>query len=388
MEIIAKKAREIASRLAVIKFLEVFFFSMAVVGGVFVLLILIEKFFFVNLYAIHVLPVLVIAAAVVAFVTYVPVRSSVRTAAVKADEELKLKERLSTALTSAGGPSPFTPLMLADAKRHAEGIRVGQSFPVRVRLRTWLVPAVLVLAGFLLTLLNPIDVFGRGKTIEKRKEEKKKTTKIVKTAVKRIENITKEEKFRQADKDVKDVFEGVLKDVKNLVKNPKNFKDAMKEIEEKEERVAREARKYAKIGDDLADEMNKELNELRDLIRDIPKHMKKSEFDKLLKKLKEMEKKVEKSTKLSDKEKKALKQQMRDMASLTRKMKNKGPDVVLPAEFRSLMKQMKSTYASLPRELSKAEKERLKKLLSNKEFLKKLKKQLQNAQNQLAKGGG
>ena len=100
---------------------------------------------------------------------------------------------------------------------------------------------------------------------------------------------------------------------------------------------------------------------------------------------------LDKSDKYSKEEKDALKRDLASMEMLARKAKQSGPDVVVSSEFRELFKMLKDKqrgYANTPKELSKAEREKLQKLLQNKELLRKMMNDLKNGQSQLAKSGG
>ncbi|TET33862.1 MAG: hypothetical protein E3J72_15760 [Planctomycetota bacterium] len=391
MSEIEKKVREVAGRLAALRALEIFFIGLLVAAGVFCLLVVVHKIFYINLYHFYVLPALVVISGIVAFASSITTRRSVHAAAIRVDNELKLKERLSTAMTSGSDASPFTPLMLADAKRHAENIVVGNAFPIRVKARAWIIPILLFTAGALLSLVDPLDVFGRGEAERELEAEKKVVVKAIRKMTDRLEKMKKERKFEQADEEVKKFFKGVLKETKKLEERPKNIKKAMKDLKAKEDEVSEKAKKYAKMADKVSSDATKEGDQLKKLLQDIPKMMKKGEIDKLMNRLKTMKETIEKSSKLTKEEKKALKKDLDRMRSLlARKKKSPGaPDVILPAEFRKLMSSLnKGKYATLLKELSPAEKERLKKLLTNKNYLKKLKQQLRQAQQQLAKGGG
>ncbi|MBI3267647.1 MAG: hypothetical protein HYZ53_01390 [Planctomycetes bacterium] len=170
-------------------------------------------------------------------------------AAIRADERLALKERLSSVIALSGVSSPMEEALVADAQAAARRLDVVNSFPPTLprEARWFFAPAAVVLVTLL--LLPPMDAFGwksaKAGLAKKKVEAQKQAEKIEKKA-REIR-----EKFA-SDKDLKD-----LKDLDKTLKDMDNIAKEMKE------QVADKKETMAKLSS-LADELKKRQSESAD----------------------------------------------------------------------------------------------------------------------------
>ena len=96
-----------------------------------------------------------VAAAAIAWMTSRPGPGALMSVA---DQQLGLKERLSTAWERRASSGSMDELLRLDALRHAERARLARAFPVRINRREAGLLAIVALVAVLLAVLpNPMD---------------------------------------------------------------------------------------------------------------------------------------------------------------------------------------------------------------------------------------
>ncbi|MBM4036727.1 MAG: hypothetical protein FJ291_33760 [Planctomycetes bacterium] len=111
----------------------------------------------------------ILAAALASFAAAMSRWPTQQAAALRADAQLGLHERLSTAL--AAGEGPMAELVRADAQRRAAAFDPRKEFPVRIPARArWLALCAVGLA--VAALVPPLDVFGWGAARAAREAER------------------------------------------------------------------------------------------------------------------------------------------------------------------------------------------------------------------------
>ncbi|MGE3820839.1 MAG: hypothetical protein AB7I30_15605 [Isosphaeraceae bacterium] len=260
----------------------------------------------------------IVAAALIALVSG-PSRVD---AAVAIDHAFHLNERLSTALTLPDElkESPAGRALLADAIRKVADLDVRPAFGPRVPRLAWvpLVPGALALG--LLFVPEIAQIRANAKVTEP-KLDKKLVTEQAKALGKKVASQRQElekSKFPEADK--------------LLAQVQKAADDLSKAAPEKKERALIELNKLTdalkerekQLGS--PEQVNRQLQQLKDLTTNGPaeqfaKDLKTGNFQKASNELKRLQEKL-KSGQLSEADKKALKEQLGDMAKQLEKMAN------------------------------------------------------------------
>lgn len=135
--------------------------GLGVVAGAACLLVLLDRLFSISAGRPGVLAWTgVVAAVVVAGVTAVVNRPSLKWAAIEVDRELGLKEKFSNALYLRGNTDSFARAAVMDAEEVAREVNLDGRFRVRWPQRAWVVPLI-ALAALLLAQLDRRDWLGR-----------------------------------------------------------------------------------------------------------------------------------------------------------------------------------------------------------------------------------
>jgi hypothetical protein len=234
-------------------------------------------------------------------------------AAVAIDRAFHLNERVSTAITLPDflRESPAGVALVADAVRKVADLDVGAAFGLRVPRRAWvlLIPA----AASALLLLAPAWVprVALAKTAE---------TIDTKALAKHTQNLTKKissqrhtidkEKFPEADK----LLAKIEKKTDELAKAPPGAKDKLMV----ELNALTDALKQRQQQLGSPEQLNRQLKQLKELGSQGPadqfaKDLARGDFKKAAEQLQQLKDKMQ-SGKLSEAEKKALKEQLADMA--------------------------------------------------------------------------
>ncbi len=232
-------------------------------------------------------------------------------AAVRADETLGLKERLSSALLIRQPRNEAEIAVLQDASQTAEGIRPLRHFPSNLK-REFRWAAIPLTALVALWLLMPqFDLVA--KRAEKKTELMEVKTQVKKEAAKELEGLAKqvaettELKQTQLAKDVQIEMAALAK---KIGEKQVDSEEAMAKLSKMSDKIAeRQAdleKKLAKAGN------MQNLGEGK-MTREISKALEKGNFAKAADALEELKKKME-SGQLSKEEKESLQKEMKAMA--------------------------------------------------------------------------
>ncbi len=234
-------------------------------------------------------------------------------AAVAIDRVFHLNERLSSALTLPEDlrETPAGVALIADAVKKVTDLDVAAEFGLRLPRRAWivLIPAT---ASALLLFAPPL-----ARTIAQAKALEKVNTKaIVKQAQALSKKIASQreaidkEKFPEAEK----LMAQIQKKVDELTKAPPAAKDKlMVELNSLTDALKERQKQLG-----TPDQVNRQLKQLKDMGMQGPadefaKDLARSDFQKAAQELQKLQEKIQ-SNKLSEAEKKALKEQLGEMA--------------------------------------------------------------------------
>jgi hypothetical protein len=132
------------------------------------------------------------AATVLAAIAYaLNKRPGTREAAVAIDEKLGLKEKISTALYIRPSDDPFAQAAVKDAEETARGmvVNLNQHFPLQYPKPFSGTIAVVVLAVLSYAFIDPMNLFNRRETFEKKKAETRQIEAARKTVEKAMSDV-------------------------------------------------------------------------------------------------------------------------------------------------------------------------------------------------------
>lgn len=242
-------------------------------------------------------------------------------AAVAIDRKFQLHERLSTALTLPDAllQSPAGQALLEDVTRHLIDLDVRSAFGLKLPRLAWvpLVPAALGLAVLFAPGFTPTGAQARSSD----RVEKKLVVDQTRALGKKISSQRKEiekTKFPEADK----LLAQIEKAADDLAKAPPAQKDKVLVELNKLTDALKERQKQ--LG--TPDQINRQLQQLKDTSTQGPadqfaKDLAKGDFLKAANELKQLKEKLT-SGKLNEADKKALKEQLREMAKQLEKLAN------------------------------------------------------------------
>lgn len=298
-------------------------------------------------------------------------------AAVAIDRKYQLNERLSTALSLSDDlrDTPAGSALMKDAIRRVSDLDVTTEFGLRLPRLAWvpLIPGVLAVA---LLLVPPLaQLKAQAKIADK--IDKKLVVEQTKALGKKIAEQRKEmdkTKFPEADK----ILAQIEKATDDLTKAPPAQKDkALVELNKLTDAL-KDRRKQ--LGS--PEQINRQLQQLKDLSNQGPadqfaKDLAKGDYMKAAQELKKLQEKMA-SGKMSESEKKALKEQVAEMARQLQKLAN------LDERRKQLEEARKNGGLSeqeFQREMAKLDEQ-----AKNLQKLQKLAQQLSQAQEHMAKG--
>jgi hypothetical protein len=242
-------------------------------------------------------------------------------AAVAIDRVFHLNERLSTALTLPQDlrETPAGRALLADAIRHAATIEIDSQFGPRFPRRAWvpLIPAALALGLVFLPEMTQVRAVGKPSD----KTEKQVITDQSKALSKKIASQRKDidkSKFAETEK----LLAQIEKAADDLAKAPPAQKDkALVELNKLTDTLKERQKNLGS-----PEQMNRQLQQLKDMASsgpadDFAKALSKGDFPKAMNELKQLQEKL-KSGKMNEAEKKALQQQLGEMAKQLEKLAN------------------------------------------------------------------
>ena len=234
-------------------------------------------------------------------------------AAVRADEQLGLKERLSSALAIGDPKTEPERAVLDDAARHAEAIQPHKAFRLQLRDELqWAVGPLFALA-LVWALMPQFDLLAREKSEEDNSLVKAVEIETQKEAAKRLEELA--EKINKNAASRKPVLaNGIEKELNALAKKISEHKitpqKAMAKVSNMKDRInARQMEIEKKL--EMPNSM--QSKGMGKHTKEIGKALEKGNFDKAAKLLQDLKKKLQDGS-LSDREKASLQKEMEMMA--------------------------------------------------------------------------
>jgi hypothetical protein len=298
-------------------------------------------------------------------------------AAVAIDRVFHLNERLSTALTLLPElrESPAGRALMADAIRHVLDLDIAAEFGPRVPRRAWvpLVPAALLIG----ILLVPEWAQTRASSRSSPASDKRVIADQTKLLLKKVSSQRKEldkSQFAEADKLLADVE----KAADNLAKAPPGKKDqALVELNKLSDALKEREKQLGS-----PEQVRRQLQQLKDMAStgpadDFARNLARGDFEKAAQELKKLQEKLL-SGKLTEAEKKALQDQVQQMAQQLTKLAN------LDERKKQLEQALKN--GGLSKEQFEREMAKLDDQAKNLQKLKQLASRLAQAQQQLDKG--
>jgi len=185
-------------------------------------------------------------------------RTGIFAAAVEADRELGLAERLSSALDVTGDTSPVAQAVVEDARRVAARVRPAERFPVKLPARSWRAAAALaVLAGVL--SMPQFDFFGREAAFKRREKDKQEAV----TEVKRLQKETAAlRKILENDPKALEILKDLEMRLGDLERNPLSRRSALAKVSAPMGKLADRMKEIAKSA--AKDAMSKGAMALKD----------------------------------------------------------------------------------------------------------------------------
>jgi hypothetical protein len=130
------------------------------------------------------------AAGVLALVYAIVRRPSRHLAAVAIDDELKLKEKFSTALYIRGDADPFAAAAVRDAERTAQDVNLHKRFPLFWPRPAYATLMVAILAFATGLFLKPMDLFGRQEAQQRAAIEQRRVDAATKNVERALATVT------------------------------------------------------------------------------------------------------------------------------------------------------------------------------------------------------
>lgn len=308
---IRRKVRAVQGRLLWIAFCRRFLTALGWASVLLALFVLVSRLFPLRVAPIQVLPWLAgTAAAWVILWTWL-LRVRLLEAAVRADEALGLKERLSTALVIPAPRSLAEAAVLEDAAEHARAIHPARAFPMRLgRPLVRASAAVAVLAGLWLWMpqMNLL-----AKASQPKPGTPQAAVEAHKEAVAQLEDMAKE--LAQTDKVEKSqVSQKLERDLSALAKQIKDQKltgeQAAAKMEKLGEKIAQRRDEVEKLLEKAASMQSR--GEGRNTSQ-VAKALQKGDFAKAAKALEELKKQLQ-SSQMSQEQKEALSKEIKQMS--------------------------------------------------------------------------
>jgi hypothetical protein len=242
-------------------------------------------------------------------------------AAVAIDRVFHLNERVSSAWTLPGDlrETPAGRAVIADASLRLAGLDVAAEFGLRMPRRAWVVLIPAAAAGLLLFAPSWMPALAEAKSKETvdTKEFTKQTEALSKKIASQRQTIDKQ-KFPEADK----LLAAIAKKTEELAKAPPARKDKLMV----ELNALTDALKDRQKQLGSPEQVNRQLKQLKELGSQGPadefaKDLARGEFDKAAQELKKLQEKLM-SGKMSETEKKALREQLTEMAKKLHELAN------------------------------------------------------------------
>ena len=318
MDVIRKKLRAIQRWLAVVRFGEnavrLFFYALCV----FSLLVLADRLIYLNLDLYQGLFWMTGLALLGAAAWVVLARITLMKAAHVADDELGLKERLSSTLALGEAMTPMEQALVLDTAAKAKHLVVTRTarFHFPRESRFFYVPAALIVLS--LMVLPPMDLLGRleAKTLEdSKKDQAKKDGAKIEKRVAELKKLAQEKKLPQLD--------GLIKKMDELANDVKALKtdkvDAMAKLSSMTEELKD---RKEKLGDKMA--LKRDLESLsgeEGEIGNLANSLKSGDYEQAREEMKKLQQKMN-SGSLTPEEKQKLQRQLQQLAKSLKNDRN------------------------------------------------------------------
>ncbi|HEV8293506.1 MAG TPA: hypothetical protein VGP94_16335 [Tepidisphaeraceae bacterium] len=265
-----------------------------------------------------------------------------QTAAVALDDKLDLKEKFSTALSVRTIQDPFAQAVVRDAENTAQLVRLDGHFGINFPLIGYFAIGAAVLALLTFMFFPSLDVLGRAKRQEAKRQEEIKIADnkvMIKEAIAKLDRIpvslADNEQVRLAKADLQKMLGDPNKDTS---KTARKVMDALDKADQGLKEKAKENKNYAQA--QANQKMFKSMNvpiDQKGPVADAHRQLVKGDYQEAVKKLDEAVKELEK---MSPKEKEEAAKQMENMAQQLQQMAND------PRAMEKLAEQMKQAGAN------------------------------------------
>jgi hypothetical protein len=234
------------------------------------------------------------------------------------DERLKLRERFSTTLALSGSDNPFAQAACREARERAKLIRIDEHFPVKASKKWAYAFGIWLAVGAMFLYLPQKDLLGflkkqqdqqaKSFELEKAKTEIQSNTLAVKSVVEKLSNADLDSKLAKLSE-----IPPELKPNKIKLETIKQLGNVADQIKQMQSGVKQESMKYLQ-------QMLKQLRGSPDsLSRKLRQALSKGDFAQASNLLKQMQKELV-DGKLSDEQKKALAEQLKNLAGELEKL--------------------------------------------------------------------
>ncbi|MFB3892771.1 MAG: hypothetical protein ACE15C_12190 [Phycisphaerae bacterium] len=293
-------------------FLEQLALALSAGGAVAILFVAAKKLFCLPSLPLWMLGAVAGAALPAAVVLWLLLRPNIEQVAVRIDQRLGTRERFSTALALSGASDPFARAACAEARRTAGHFDVKGQFPVRPTRRWILTLTTWLVAAGVLLLMPPLDLLGKGRAENDRKEEAKKLDDakvLVKESTDKVEMAIRQLNNKELSDEL-----AKLGDMKDAAKADDVKREAIRKLDDL-------AQKLDKLQNNQKMESLKDLKDMlkglrgspQGLSNEINRNIAKGDFQGAAQVLKDIQKQIDQG-KLTKEQKDALNNQLKDLA--------------------------------------------------------------------------
>jgi len=338
LEAFEKRIRDVRLRCSVNLLLEQAAMAFITAGAIGSLTVLTEKLFAVeiinNWFAGGLAAVCIAGVALV----YAIRQPTPMNAALLIDERLKLKERFSTTLMTAGSDEPFARAAQKEARQRASGVKVNEHFPVRFSGHWYYAAGTWVIVFAILLLLPQQDLFGY---ISKQKERDDRTIRqelaksAIKEAAKPVRLIVKQLGDEGLNSELAKLDPLMNKDLPEDAK-----RQAIRKLGDISDKI-KKLQSTAKMESvDIAKQMLKQLKGTpKGLSQKLGMELSKGNFSKAADMLRQLQKQMDEG-KLTEEQKKQLSEQLKNLAGQLKKLSEKNAELEKELEKMGLGKKL------------------------------------------------
>lgn len=306
-------------------------------------------------------------------------RVSLFDAAVRTDEALVLKERLSTAMLIDQAKSPAEDAVIDDAVEHAKNVRPSEVARLEFKRQLGFAASSLLALALLFLFMPTIDPFAKAreqKAIEKQKEEIK---------------VEREKQLAELIKEAADT--GEIKKPESIANAERAMKLLAKDVEERridaeqaQIKLEKMTEKIKNRREEIQNQLSEAANSLNNrgegrITNEVSKELSKGQFDKAADKMQELQDKLAQN-KMTEQEKTALAQEMKAMAE---KMKDNPELAKALKQAAEQMSQGNSNSAQASMQEAVKSMQNMQSLLNEMKALEKMESSMKGSASQMAK---